>query len=187
LAEEFCYTNNPSELSKKWAVWAHFLFVLANMAGRATSEWCLEELVRKAVGALGYFLADLEISNRGKQLRIFIEKSSELPEPGGGITVTDCEAVSRHLQRVFEVDGIDYERLEVSSPGLDRKLKTSADFSRFSGFEADVHLRILVDGRRHVSGTISEVTDGQVKLNTVDGFFAFDIANLKRARLVPKL
>lgn len=147
----------------------------------------MEELVRKSIGALGYFLADLDISNHGKQLRVFIEKSDQLAEPGGGISVTDCEAVSRHLQRVFEVDGIDYERLEVSSPGLDRKLKTSVDFSRFAGFQADVYLRILVDGRRHVLGTISEVSGGQVKLDTVGGFFSFDIANLKRARLVPKL
>jgi len=147
----------------------------------------LEELLKKSIGALGYQLADLELSNHGKMLRIFIEKEHEINDPSGGITVADCEAVSRHLQRVFEVDGIDYDRLEVSSPGLDRKLKTGADFSRFVGFEADVHLRLLVDGRRHVTGVVSEVSGNQVKLDTGSGLFAFEIANLKRARLVPKL
>ena len=103
----------------------------------------MEDLIRKSVEILGYALADCDISNHGKQLRIFIEKSNTTPEPGGGISVSDCEAVSRHLQRVFEVDGIDYDRLEVSSPGLDRKLKTSADFSRFSGFEADAPINVI--------------------------------------------
>ena len=147
----------------------------------------MEDLLKKAVGALGYQLADLEISNHGRQLRVFIEKIHEISDPSGGITVSDCEVVSRHLQRVFEVEGIDYERLEVSSPGLDRKLKTSADFSRFVGFEADVHLRLLVNGRRHITGVITEVLENQVKLNTESGLFAFEITNLKRARLVPKL
>ena len=147
----------------------------------------MEDLIRKSVEILGYALADCDISNHGKQLRIFIEKSNTTPEPGGGISVSDCEAVSRHLQRVFEVDGIDYDRLEVSSPGLDRKLKTSADFSRFSGFEADVYLRILVDGRRHVTGKISRCSGDRVEIDTDSGSFGFDITNLRRARLVPRL
>ncbi|MFM9968920.1 MAG: ribosome maturation factor RimP [Burkholderiales bacterium] len=147
----------------------------------------MEELFRKSVGVLGYVLSDLEISNHGRQLRVFIEKSSDSKEPGGGITVTDCEDVSRHMQHVLEVEGIDYERLEVSSPGLDRKLKTSADFARFSGLSADVNLRVLVEGRRHVAGTITEVVGDKVTLNVDGAMFAFDIANLKRARLVPKL
>lgn len=147
----------------------------------------MEELLRKSLGALDYQLADFELSNHGKMLRIFIEKTHEVTDPSGGITVADCEAVSRHLQRVFEVDGIDYDRLEVSSPGLDRKLKTGADFSRFVGFEADVHLRLLVNGRRHVTGVVSAVAGDQVQLATDGGMFAFEITNLKRARLVPKL
>ena len=147
----------------------------------------MEALLKKSIGALGYQLADLELSNHGKMLRVFIEKTHEVNDPSGGITVADCEAVSRHLQRVLEVDGIDYDRLEVSSPGLDRKLKTGADFSRFVGLEADVHLRLLVNGRRHVAGVITEVSGDQVKLNSDGGLFAFEITNLKRARLVPKL
>ena len=147
----------------------------------------MEDLLKRSIGALGYQLTDFELSNHGKMLRIFIEKIHEVSDPSGGITVADCEAVSRHLQRVFEVDGIDYDRLEVSSPGLDRKLKTGADFTRFVGFEADVHLRLLVNGRRHVTGVVSAVAGDQVQLATDSGMFAFEITNLKRARLVPKL
>ena len=147
----------------------------------------LEELLKKSVGAVGYQLADFELSSRGKHLRIFIEKIGEGNDPSGGISVSDCETVSRHLQRVFEVDGIDYDRLEVSSPGLDRKLKSQTDFRRFSGLEADVTLRLLVNGRRHVVGVIQEVAGDQVTLATEGGPFVFAIANLKRARLVPKL
>ena len=147
----------------------------------------LEELLRKSVGAVGYRLADFDLSSRGRHLRIFIEKSDEGNDPSGGISVADCEAVSRHLQRVFEVDGIDYDRLEVSSPGLDRRLKTGADFARFLGFEADVTLRLLVNGRRHVIGVVNAVSGDQVTLDTGSGLFAFEITNLKRARLVPRL
>ncbi len=148
----------------------------------------MEELLRKSLEALGYQLADFELSNRGRYLRIFIEKRDTLGEVDGGINITDCEVATKHLQRVFEVDGIDYDRLEVSSPGLDRKLKTGADFSRFIGYEADVYLRLLVFGRRHIIGVVREVFEQKLVKLDVDGVeFTFDIANLKRARLVPKL
>ena len=83
---------------------AHFLFVepISGSAG-----W-LEQTLR----SLGYELVDLEMSRSGL-VRVFIDKP-------GGITVEDCAAVSNHLMRVFAVEGFDYERLEVSSPGLDR-------------------------------------------------------------------
>jgi len=147
----------------------------------------LEELLSKALNAVGFHLSDWETSNHGKQLRIFIEKNAHLNDPSGGVTLSDCELVSRHLQRVFEVEGIDYDRLEVSSPGLDRKLKVKADFERFIGLECDVQLRILVSGRRHICGFIKGVAEDCVMLETESGPFAFDMVNLKRARLVPKL
>ena len=65
---------------------------------------------------MGYELVDLQVSNRGGLLRLFIDKP-------GGIGLEDCAAVSRQLIRVLEVEGIDYDRLEVSSPGLDRPLR----------------------------------------------------------------
>jgi ribosome maturation factor RimP len=147
----------------------------------------LEQLLRTAVEALDYHLSDFEISNHGTQLRVFIEKTLEPSVPLGGITLTDCEAVSHQIQRVLEVEGVEYERLEVSSPGLDRKLKTAADFARFAGQKADIHLRTLVNGRRHVVGVVKRVEGESVEIDAEDGHFRFDLGNLRRARLVPEL
>jgi ribosome maturation factor RimP len=79
-----------------------------------------ETWIRVSLEGLGYELVDLEASRSGL-LRIFIDSPS-------GITVEDCAKVSHHLTRAFAVEGIDYERLEVSSPGLDRPLKRLEDF-----------------------------------------------------------
>jgi ribosome maturation factor RimP len=147
----------------------------------------LENLLDTAVRASGYHLADWEFSNHGKMLRVFIEKSLEDVDANSGVTLTDCEAASRQIQRVLEVEGIEYDRLEVSSPGLDRRLKTAADFVRFAGQRADVYLRALVDGRRHVVGIVKSVEGESVELDADGGPFRFELTNLKRARLVPRL
>ena len=148
----------------------------------------LEPLVERTVGGLGYELADFEYINGGRMLRVFIERSHEL-HPGlgqAGITVADCESVSRQLQRVFEVEGITYDRLEVSSPGLDRKLKKAADFARFTGHEARVRLRSPVNGRRNFTGIVRAVEGEHVELEFDGERLGFDLAQLDRARLVPK-
>jgi len=148
----------------------------------------LEQLVERTVGGLGYRLADLEYSNHGNMLRVFIEKENEvstnIPE---GITLADCESVSKQLQRVFEVEGVRYDRLEVSSPGLDRKLKKAADFARFAGREAQVRLRHPVNGRRNFTGVVRSVEGERVEFEFDGGRLAFDLSDLDRARLVPKL
>jgi ribosome maturation factor RimP len=149
----------------------------------------LEPLVEHTVTGLGYELADFEYINNGRMLRVFIERSHEV-DPGlgqGGVTVADCEAVSRQLQRVLEVEGIAYDRLEVSSPGLDRKLKKAADFARFTGHEASVRLRRAVNGRRNFVGIVRSVDGERVEFEFEGGRMAFDMDELDRARLVPKL
>src|SRR3954471_8159516 len=93
----------------------------------------IEAKVEPAVAGLGYELVDVQASNGGRLLRVFIDKA-------GGINVDDCAAVSRHLTRVLPVEGIDFERLEVSSPGLDRALRKSGDFERFAGQKAEVRM-----------------------------------------------
>jgi ribosome maturation factor RimP len=149
----------------------------------------LEPLVERTVNGLGYGLADFEYVNNGRVLRVFIERSHEInPALGqGGVTVADCEAVSRQLQRVLEVEGIAYDRLEVSSPGLDRRLKKAADFARFTGCEASVRLRRAVNGRRNFTGIVRAVEGERVEFEYEGGRMAFDMAELDRARLVPKL
>ena len=96
---------------------------------------------------MGYELVDLQVSNRGGLLRLFIDKP-------GGIGLEDCAAVSRQLTRVLEVEGVEYDRLEVSSPGLDRPLRKAQDFARFAGQKADVRMRTPdAGGRRRQRGS----------------------------------
>ena len=133
--------------------------------------------MRATLEGLGYELVDLE-SSRSGLLRVFIDSPR-------GITVDDCARVSHHLTRALAVEGIDYERLEVSSPGLDRPLKRIEDYARFAGREASVKLKLPVDGRRRFEGRLVGVEDGQIVLE-VEGHrrqLAFD--DIDRARLVP--
>src|ERR1043166_6111370 len=127
---------------------AHFSFVKPE-SGR-------EAWIRAALEGLGYELVDIE-STRSGLLRIFIDS-------GHGITVDDCARVSHHLTRAFAVEGIDYERLEVSSPGLDRPLKRLADYARFAGREASVKLKLPGDGWGRVEGRLVGVEDRRIVL-----------------------
>jgi ribosome maturation factor RimP len=140
----------------------------------------LEQLLERTVAGLGCQLADFDFSNRNRLLRVFIDK----PE---GVGLADCEAVTRQLQRVLPVEGIEYDRLEVSSPGLDRRLKKAADFARFAGHRAEVRLRVPVNGRRNFLGTVRAVQGDRVELDFDGGQLAFDLTDMDRARLVPEL
>lgn len=147
----------------------------------------LEDLVEESVKALGYDVPEIQISNHGKMLRVFIDKLDHIGSAAhGGITVGDCERVSRQLTRVFEVEGIDYDRLEVSSPGLDRRLRKPADFERFAGHRAEVRMRQAVGGRRRYTGTLLGMRDGCIALETDAGVALLEIQDLDRARLVPQ-
>jgi ribosome maturation factor RimP len=146
----------------------------------------LENVVEPAVAGLGYELVDVQASNGGRMLRLFIDKP-------GGITVEDCATVSRHLTRVLAVEGIDYERLEVSSPGLDRPLRKGADFARFAGRKAEVRMRTPdAAGRRRFVGVLRGADAGrifiEVKGQDLDGqTVALELEGVERARLVPEL
>lgn len=150
----------------------------------------VEQLVEKTVEALGYELVDFEMSNRGGMLRVFIDKLPQRRVGTAGetqIAVEDCEIVTRQLQRVFEVEGIDYGRLEVSSPGLDRRLRKAADFARFAGQTAEVRLRLPINGRKKFVGVLRDATGETVELDCEGGPFRLVLADIDRARLVPKL
>lgn len=129
---------------------------------------------------MGFELVDAQVSNRGRFLRIFMDKP-------GGITVDDCAAVSRHLARVLEVEGVDYDRLEVSSPGLDRPLRKAADFARFAGQRVDVRMRLAdANGRRRYIGRLKGI-EGATATVEVDGApVALQLDGMDRARLVPE-
>jgi len=138
-----------------------------------------EGWLRETLAGLGYDLADLETS-RGGLLRVFIDSPR-------GITVEDCARVSNHLSRVLAVEGIDYERLEVSSPGLDRALKRPEDFARFAGRKASVRLRLPRDGRRRFEGSIGGVEGDGVLMDVEGKRLRFTFAEIDKARLVPEV
>jgi ribosome maturation factor RimP len=163
-----------------WA-FAHFLFAAMN----------LNELLEKTLVGLGFELVDVERSPRGRVLRVFIDK----PEKAGGVDVEDCALVSNHLSRVLVVENIDYERLEISSPGLDRVLKKPSDFERFSGSEVSVRLRFPLGDRRNFTGILLGLKGGKIHLRvgTVDAGsqagaesdMEFDLDTVDKAQLVP--
>lgn len=141
----------------------------------------LENVVEPAVTGMGYELVDVQASNGGRLLRLFVDKP-------GGVTLDDCAAVSRHLTRVLAVEGIDYERLEVSSPGLDRPLRKERDFVRFAGQKAEVRMRTPdVTGRRRFVGMLRGAQAGQVSLELEGRLVALALEDVDRARLVPEL
>lgn len=153
----------------------------------------LAGLIEQAVVGLGYELVDFETSPRARLLRVFIDR----PPAGadrGGVTVEDCAAVSNHLTRLFVVENIDYDRLEVSSPGMDRPLKKPADYVRFVGQDVQLKLRIpeicnkgaSSTPQRNFSGTILACAEGRVRIGTTEGEREFDFENIDKARLVPK-
>src|SRR4030065_1687021 len=108
------------------------------------------------LAGLGYELVMLERAGRGL-IRIFIDK----PE---GITIDDCVAVSNHLSHLFTVENIDYDRLEVSSPGLDRPLVKPQDYVRFAGEPVTLKLRVPMDNRRRLGGQVVGLGENMVKL-----------------------
>src|SRR5512138_3832653 len=147
--------SGPGELSDSYRG-------TSSLAGEGRTRWLLdaafvfqeqaflslETVVEPVVAGMGYELVDLQAGNGGRMLRLFIDKP-------GGIGVEDCAAVSRQLSRVLEVEGVDYERLEVSSPGLDRPLRKESDFARFVGQKAQLRMRTPgEDGRRKYIGVL---------------------------------
>lgn len=112
----------------------------------------VQALVRRTVEGLGYELVDCERA-AGGLLRVTLDA----PAAPQGVTLDDCERVTRQLNHLLTVENVDYARLEVGSPGLDRPLKTARDFARFVGAEARVQLFAPVDGRKRFTGRLLEV------------------------------
>ena len=139
----------------------------------------LGRLLDITVSGLGYELVEWERFGGGL-LRIFVDKP-------GGIGVEDCAHISQHLSQLLAVEGVDYGRLEVSSPGLDRVLRRERDFARFVGEKARVKVRVALDGQRNFMGTLRAVHDGKLELEVDGKLLAFELGNLEKARLVPNI
>lgn len=142
----------------------------------------LIKLLEPAIEALGYEVVELEFHplGRGGLLRVYIDRE-------GGITVDDCEIVSRQVSAVLDVEDPipGAYTLEVSSPGLDRPLRKEADFARFVGERAKIELTVPKDGRRRFTGTLKGCEAGEVTIE-VDGVdHRVSLTDVGKARLVP--
>ncbi|HLL17632.1 MAG TPA: ribosome maturation factor RimP [Rubrivivax sp.] len=149
------------------------------------------EAIAATVSGLGYELVDVERAMRGL-LRVTIDRieGRSYAQPSEAVTVEDCEQVTRQLQYALEVEGLDYARLEVSSPGLDRPLKTEADFKRFAGQEVHLILKMPFEGRKVWQGRLGEGEEGGWTLVFKQGkapeqCLNFKFEEVREARLVP--
>ncbi len=168
-----------------------------------------DSVIEQTVVGLGYELVDVEWAGGGV-LRVFIDKPEAPVRDDGstqdGVTVDDCARVSDQLSLVFAVENVNYERLEISSPGLDRPLKKAADFARFEGHEAFVKLRISPDGqprgRKQFQGVLQSVGEAKeaveaaaparfgLVLDASEGageLLEFSFDEVEKARLVPRI
>lgn len=156
----------------------------------------LHALVEKTVTQLDFELVDLEISNRGKLLRVFIDKLNPSSNKDS-VTIDDCVLVSNQLGNVLAVENdVDYDRLEVSSAGLDRVLKKEKDFIRFAGERAQLKLRVGIkeEGpkvsettmpRKTFIGILKGVENGDVLLEFEGVIYKMALENIEKARLSP--
>ena len=139
----------------------------------------LETLIEKLVAQLGYELVDFETVNGGQILRVYIDK-------GDLISIEDCSKVSNHVNNVLSVEtDFDYERLEVSSPGLDRVIKKIKDFDRFKGQQAKIKTRFAIENRKNFKGTLSGIKNESVIIKIEDKLLSIDFENIDKARLDP--
>ncbi|CAM4282685.1 Ribosome maturation factor RimP [Bordetella pseudohinzii] len=146
-------------------------------------------LTEEALAGMGIELVDVERAALGL-LRVTIDRE-------GGVRIEDCEQVSRQLSRVYEVENIDYKRLEVGSPGVDRPLRTEAEFRRFADERVEIKLREAVDGRKVFTG-ILRLAEPSADGKTVFGLefeakkddiqvLSFTLDDIERAKLDPVL
>lgn len=152
----------------------------------------LLELIEKTVNGTGYDLVDFERAERGL-FRVYIDFLPDDHEKGN-VTVEDCAKVSHQLSHVLTVEDVDYERLEISSPGLDRPLRKFSDFVRFTGEVANVKLRSPMpdsNNRKTFEGVLIEC-DGDTLRLEFEGkegaaMLEFTLADVDKARLVPQV
>lgn len=159
----------------------------------------LMTLLEPLLAQLGYELVELQLAaaRNHAELRLFIDRPAGDPaataggQPlgpdGSGVNIEDCERVSREVSALLDVhDPIPTAyTLEVSTPGLDRVLRTEAHFTRFAGSRVNVELRLPRDGRRRYAGTLQGCADGAVTME-VDGLaVSIRLDEIERARVVP--
>jgi len=139
----------------------------------------LEALIEKNVSKLGYELVDFEIINRGELLRIFIDKPSS-------ITIDDCVDVTNQLKHILTVEeDISFDRLEVSSPGIDRVIKKLKDFERFKGKKIKIKTRSPIEERKIFKGILQGTKEDLILIEFNNILVEIKLDNIEKARLEP--
>lgn len=139
----------------------------------------IDNIIKQTVTGLGYELVNIE-HTPARLIRVFIDKAN------GGVNIDDCERVSNQLNNVFFVENIEYNRLEVSSPGIERPLNSLADFKRFKGQLAKIKTLTLIDNTKVFEGVIHDVVDENIMLELTQSraIITINYAFIRRARLV---
>ena len=175
--------------------YAHFFF------GKRRAILQLLELIEKTVVGLGYELVDFERAGRGTlsvyidfPMQAMVEGELDAADAEKMISVEDCATVSRQLSHVLTVENVEYERLEISSPGMDRPLKKISDYLRFAGHEAVIKFRMPIAGagnRKSYQGILQAPEGDTLRLEfeAKDGpaMIDFTLAEVDKARLVPQV
>ena len=139
----------------------------------------LEALIEKNISKLGYELVDFEIINRGELLRIFIDKP-------GSITIHDCVDVTNQLKHILIVEeDIAFDRLEVSSPGINRVVKKLKDFERFKGERIKIKTRAPIEERKNFTGVLQGIRKNLILLDFENDLIEIRLDNIEKARLDP--
>ena len=137
----------------------------------------IEDFIEKIVSQLGYELVDVEIINHGQLLRIFIDKPNV-------IDIDDCVLVSNQLNHALSVEEeYSFDRLEVSSPGIDRVIKRLEDFDRFKGEKVKIKLRSIFLNRKNFSGILRGIKGKNILLEFDRSIIEISHENIDRARL----
>ena len=165
----------------------------------------VREIADRVAASSGLEVVEVEILGGGKarMLRVFLDKPAAGAEPLSGVTHGDCATFSREFGTILDVEDVmpGSYTLEVSSPGLDRRLIKPADFSRFTGSRLKLTTRQPVDNNRHFEGRLESFTNGRLtldlsvashksrkKMGSAAGEkIEIDFANVEKANLVPEL
>ena len=145
----------------------------------------IREIADRVATAEGLELVDVELVGRGRNaiLRIFLDKP-------GGVTLRDCQMMSVQVGAILDVEDFIEDRytLEVSSPGLNRKLVKPSDYERFAGRQIKLVLKAPREGRRRFRGRLLGVQDGVIRLETENQqVIGFDFSEIEQANLVVEL
>lgn len=148
------------------------------------SKEAIEKMIKPSIESMGYEFvgADIHGEGRATTIRVYIDKP-------GGVNADDCGEVSHQISAIFDVEEpyTSAYRLEVSSPGLCRPLFTLADFKRFVGEKAKITLSKAKNGQRHFTGTLGQVREKEIILQTENQAVVLDFQQIEKANLAPEI